>query len=133
MWKEKIKEKRFGEFYIPFCEKTIRQWNAITGSCRMIKIDEDVVALCCYETLKALPVRTLIYEMHKKCEEGELRGETDHQKYEYFKEKFLTDSKYLSYLAEKYPELLRLIELKCRQIIQNFNEMIVRLANDKEE
>ena len=99
----------------------------------MIKIDEDVVALCCYETLKALPVRTLIYEMHKKCEEGELRGETDHQKYEYFKEKFLTDSKYLSYLAEKYPELLRLIELKCRQIIQNFNEMIVRLANDKEE
>ena len=133
MWKEKIKEKRFGEFYIPFCEKTIRQWNAITGSCRMIKIDEDVVALCCYETLKALPVRTLIHEMHKKCEEGELRGETDRQKYEYFKEKFLTDPKYLSYLTEKYPELLRLIELKCRQIIQNFNEMIVRLANDKEE
>ena len=90
MWKEKIKEKRFGEFYIPFCEKQSDNGTQLRGSCRMIKIDEDVVALCCYETLKALPVRTLIYEMHKKCEEGELRGETDHQKYEYFKEKFLT-------------------------------------------
>lgn len=132
MWREQIREKRYGEFFLPFCEKALELWDERKYKFSFT-LNEAILAGCCYERLKELPLRTLIHEMHRAYEGGKLKGETDKEKYEYYKKIFLINPEYLEGLQLKYPELFRLLKLRSEQTVENIEELVIRLEKDQGE
>lgn len=133
MWKEWIKAKRFGNFYIYFCEKGIDEWKMINNIVEFYDVDHQIIAECCYEMIKDIPIRTLIYDMHMANLNGKLLGTTDTKKYCYYNEIILSNREYLVALETKYPELFRIINLRVKQCVIYLIEIIDNLHRDRKK
>lgn len=131
MWKEWIKTKRFGNFYICFCQKGIDELKTINNIGELSIVDNQEIAECCYEMIKDIPIRTLIYDMHMANLNGKLLGTTDTKKYRYYNEVILSNREYLVALEKKYPELFRIMHLRVEQCVIYLIEIINNLHSDK--
>lgn len=64
-----------------------------------------------------IPVRCLIADIREHAEEGKLSGKDEWEEYADYEERFLGSPEYIKQLCGNYPELLRLILLRIRQIV----------------
>ncbi|WP_304452702.1 type 2 lanthipeptide synthetase LanM family protein [Nocardiopsis sp. YSL2] len=81
----------------------------------------------------ALSLRTLVTELHRARESGELRGDTPEARYADFDQRLLADPAYLTRLFTDYPVLARLLVRARRDWLRHATELFTRLDSDRAE
>lgn len=80
--------------------------------------------------MRQITIRTLILEMRvcDKC--GELKGNTESERYHSYVRDFLFQSQYLKELYEEYPYMYELIIQWLKQCLTNLSKLMERFTKD---
>jgi len=83
--------------------------------------------------MQKITMRTLIFEMEVCADCGELKGETDEEKYHFFTENYINNPERLKEIYAEYPlmyqDMIRLLFFSVRNVL----EAIERFEQDREE
>ncbi len=86
-----------------------------------------------YESVKMVPVRCLIREIHYLKERGELEGASPQEEYRFYDKHMLGDIAYVRGICQKYPELLRLMLLKIDWTVRELACIAEAVERDADE
>ncbi|MDO5422738.1 MAG: type 2 lanthipeptide synthetase LanM [Eubacteriales bacterium] len=119
-----VGEATFGNFFDPFLLAAVEY-----GKRRSVV---SFVKKNVFRQIYGMPLRTLVYEQHMEDVQGNLAGGDSKEKYQDFEAR-LGQIAYVRGLCEKYPEMFRLILLKCVEIVQYIGEILREFLEDKRE
>ncbi len=129
--KNKIRNRRFGYFYLYFCEMAVCEWkNMVIGRKLSFEVSDNIIWENCYNRIKELPIRTLIYDMHQWIARSREINVAQGDLYHIYNEEILGDNQYIESLLERYPELARLLDLQMEQLFSYFERLLERFQND---
>ena len=116
----------WNEFFRPILRNAGDQIIDLIGSSNIIEEKENV----CKETIDALyaqcydiAFRVIFQEYSYAKKEGKLTGENDDENYLLFNE-MLKDPEVITSIYNSYPELIRLLEVRCRWFVNATRELI---------
>lgn len=132
--RDKIRNERFGSFYLYLCEQALGKWKDLID-CRQLafEVSDRVIMKNCYNRIKEIPVRTLIYDMHQWISGVNEKAAPQDDLYQIYNEKILGDDQYIKALLERYPELQRLLQLQIDQLLMYLLQILERLQKDLPE
>ena len=124
----------WNEFFRPILRNAGDQIIDLIGSSNIIEEKENV----CKETIDALyaqcydiAFRVIFQEYSYAKKEGKLTGENDDENYLLFNE-MLKDPEVITSIYNSYPELIRLLEVRCRWFVNATRELICSTEHEIE-
>ena len=82
--------------------------------------------------IQKISIRIIIFDIHRKKNEGKLVNGTPEEQYIYYTQTLLRDSANINALFSEFPELSRLIDLKVNSIHLSKAEILKHLEQDKD-
>lgn len=89
------------------------------------------IALNVLKGIAKIPIRCLIEDIQLCKADNLLYGDDKYAQYADYDKRFLRDPMYIRKICDKYPELLRLLLVKIKSIVEEMLEICQALKNDK--
>ena len=107
----------FENFYRFFQQIAVNYAEVWPGISAFGKEAECMIADNVLQGIIRIPVRCLIADIRGCAEQGKLSGKDEWEEYADYEERFLRSPEYIKQLCGSYPELLRVLLLRIRQIV----------------
>ncbi len=112
-----LPEINFENFYRFFLQIAAKYTAVKADGFMAGKEQERMVANNVLRGIVRIPVRCLIHDIRECVGQKDLSGNDEWEEYRDYEEHFLGKPEYIRQLCQKYPELLRLLLLRIRQIV----------------
>lgn len=133
-YKGNLPKVNFESFYRFFIQIGIRcAYNIGMNKEKLYACMEESLATNILNAIVKIPVRCLIQEIHEYKEKGKLHGATDSEEYVSYESAYLQKPEYIRKVCRKYPEMLRLLLLRIGQVVEETEEILKNLRNDKHQ
>ncbi len=129
---EVLQKELFGPFYQYLIAAFLR-WKKMDVRGELLRNPLKTTIRILFESVREIPVRVCMEDMHEWKNQGKLRGKNTKEEYRSYCENRLGQLAELKQLLGEYPELLHLMGMRLLMAYKNWTDFLYRVRTDQKE